>query len=500
MSLGWNDLRRAVRRRGAAGAQVFPFLMRDERLHPQLALAVQYFESMVGRPRADLDGEVLVQFFADHRLARGVVASLAGYYGYRRQGLADALEPCTVARLAASGIGTPADLRAHLYEDVNGSDGGFAYGDRRVSAIDRLARTVELPRDVVEALLVLDAEDRAPLARLAPPPAPAQVAATFNHLVAHAVLRAAAHVELTPVARAPALARSLARRATLAGCRMAEPGLRGSGPLMLLGEQDAVGSWVRHGRRLVRALGQALVRHPGTLRGGQAVVEARGGPYSCKLDPAFIEAFAGRGVGESEADGEVYWDPRPELLTLRRQGLAAGWSLRQVAAALVYPEGVLFPEFALARGERVVKVVLADVPPVAAVVSRVAEALAASGDVLVVSGPNAAAMLASVSVPTVPLQDDAPLATVLAAASELPGRSAPARSGPLDPLVAAVREAGFLPVERALALAACVDEQDLALRLAAANADDLVLVPGVGLHTRQFLDRLHGAPAATGIA
>src|SRR5262249_27791117 len=144
LSLGWGDLRRTVRRHGEGPAQVYPFVLRDDRLHPRLALAVQYFESMVGRPRAEMDGEVLVQLLGDHRLARGVVASLAEHYTYRRQRLTDALDSATCSRLALLGIQAAADLRAALYEDVN-TRGGFAEGPARVAAFTRLGERLALP-------------------------------------------------------------------------------------------------------------------------------------------------------------------------------------------------------------------------------------------------------------------------------------------------------------------------------------------------------------------
>jgi hypothetical protein len=578
VSLGWQDLRRTVRRRGAdAPAQVYPYLLRDERLYPQLGLAVDYFESMVGRPRAELDGEVLVQFFADHRLARAVVASLAGHYRYRRQSFADALDAPTCERLAALGLHCPADLRAALYADVNRHDGGFAADAARTAAILRLAEWSGLAPDAVEALLVLDAEDRAPLVRLGATPTPAEVAVIYNHLVAEAVLRAAARVELelAPAVRGqhadvPAFVRSLAGHAALAGLRpeaierlgtemesateeaaaATSPATRGRGSragprqVALLGEQDALGSWTRHGRRLVRVLGRALMRHPGAVRGGAALVEARGGPYTCSINPDFLQAFVGpdargqgSGIGSAGSDTadlsgtEVYWDPRPELVVLRRRGEADGWSLRNWPAALVYPEGVLFPDFALARGAVAVNVVVVDTPALAATVRRLSSRLAARGDVLLASSAATAVALAPLGLPTVALPASTslpsrgsgtrigsttaaapglderggaaagpgPLAAVLAAARAFEPPSAPPVAA-LDRVLAAVREAGFLPTERALTLAGCAEEAELAGRLAAAGVEDVRLAAGVGLHTDAFLRRLHGARSANGAA
>jgi hypothetical protein len=545
VSLGWQDLRRTVRRRGSdAPAQVYPHLLKDERLYPQLALAVDYFESMVGRPRAELDGEVLVQFFADHRLARAVVASLAGHYRYRRQSFADALDAPTCARLAADGLSGPADLRAALYADVNRHDGGFAADAARTDALARLADRTGLAPDAVEALLVLDAEDRAPLVRLGAPPTPAEVAAIYNHLVADAVLRAAARVDLElPPTRsehpdqAARFVHSLAGHAALAGLRpeaVAAPGapaddhaLTGSPrptatrrsrsaprEVTLLGEQDALGSWTRHGRRLVRALARALVRHPEAVRGGAALVQARGGPYTCSLTPEFLRAFVGPAASTPDADpgdSEMRWDPRPELVVLRRRGEADGWSLRNWPAALVYPEGIVFPDFALVRGPVTVNVVIVDTPPLAETIARLAPRLASRGDVLLAcpagSGRPEAPGVAMVDLPPLSTASAAglggvgpsPLAAVLAAAGAFEAQSAPPAAA-LDRVLAAVSEAGFLPTERALTLAACADEAELAGRLAAAGVEDVRLVAGVGLHTEAFLRRLHSAPAASGVA
>ncbi len=531
MSLGWGDLRRTVRRGGDGAAQVYPFLLRDDRLHPRIALAVEYFESMVGRPRAEMDGEVLVQFFADHRLARRVVASLAGHYRYRRQGFADALDPPTRARLAAAGYQAPADVRAALYADVNAEHGGFAWEATRAAALGRLAARLALPVALAEALLVLDAEDRAPLVRLAAaPPAPAEVAAIYNHLVVDAVLRTAARVDLELAPGAEGFVRSLLRRAETLGVavetsagsfrgaggetdgwspttsRQRRPGTSDQAPggalairhLALLGEQDAVGSWTRHGRRLVRALGRALVRHPGAVRGGSALLDVRGGPYVCKLSDDYLRALAGprttaRAAAAPSPDGEVHWDPRPELAALRRHDQARGWSLRNWPGPLVYPEGVLFPEFTLQTADRAVLVVVVDGPALVETVTQVASRLAARGDVLLVATDATLPALRALPVPSLPLDDAAPLAAVLAAAAALPARASAPPASALDGLLEQLRAAGFLPLERALAISGCADEADLAGRLAALGSADVRLVPGVGLHTEAFLGQLQAA-------
>ena len=147
-----------------------------------------------------------------------------------------------------------------------------------------------------------------------------------------------------------------------------------------------------------------------------------------------------------------------------------------------------------------VHVEVVEAAPLVAVVERLPARLAACGDVLLVATPGVAPALPSLGLPTVPLAGDAPLAAVLDAASAFAPRASAARSAPLGQLLVAVREAGFLPVERALGLTACADEAELAGRLAVAGVEDVHLVPGVGLYTEAFLHRLQAARATSEVA
>jgi hypothetical protein len=92
-----------------------------------------------------------------------------------------------------------------------------------------------------------------------------------------------------------------------------------------------------------------------------------------------------------------------------------------------------------------------------------------------------------------------PLAAIIAAARTFEPRATPPAAA-LDRVLAAVREAGFLPTERALTLASCGDEAELGGRLAAAGVEDVRLVAGVGLHTEVFLRQLHGGRVGSGAA
>src|SRR5689334_7085666 len=54
---------------------LYPRLLRDTSIIPQIGIALGYFDSMVGKERREFDPELLVQFFGDHKVARCIVAS-----------------------------------------------------------------------------------------------------------------------------------------------------------------------------------------------------------------------------------------------------------------------------------------------------------------------------------------------------------------------------------------------------------------------------------------
>src|SRR5262245_44225398 len=94
------DLRKTTRRSGEGDLRtVYPRFLRDRTLAPRIELAIRYFERMLGRPRRELDAEVIVGLFGDHKLARCIVVCLAAYYRHRARTFAEVLPEPTVATL-----------------------------------------------------------------------------------------------------------------------------------------------------------------------------------------------------------------------------------------------------------------------------------------------------------------------------------------------------------------------------------------------------------------
>ena len=121
------DLRKTTRRTGDGDLRiVYPRFLRDRTLAPRIDMAVRYLEAALGRTRRELDEEVIIQLFGDHKLARCIIGCLAASYRHRARTFAEVLPPEQCAALAAAGISTPSELRLWLFRAVNLMHAGFA--------------------------------------------------------------------------------------------------------------------------------------------------------------------------------------------------------------------------------------------------------------------------------------------------------------------------------------------------------------------------------------
>ena len=113
------DVKKTVRSRSDGQRYIHPKLLEGPGVSAQVGLALAYLHARLGRPRREVDPEMLVRFFGDPKVARGLVSCLRHTYRWRAQELADVLEAKDLARLAARDIRTPPDLRLFLYDALN---------------------------------------------------------------------------------------------------------------------------------------------------------------------------------------------------------------------------------------------------------------------------------------------------------------------------------------------------------------------------------------------
>ena len=195
MRLALADVKKAITRR-AGEVYVAPRLLRPREHVRALAALIALHEEHVGRTRAEFPADRPAELIGDYRLARCLVTALGEWYAWESPAWPGRASPAEAAALAARGIASPVDLRLALYDAVNAGGSGYLPAAEREAALDAFAASLCSARSTLDALLVLDREERAVLRRIATQlPTPAQLAARYNQLALEALLAAAATVE-----------------------------------------------------------------------------------------------------------------------------------------------------------------------------------------------------------------------------------------------------------------------------------------------------------------
>ena len=346
-------IRKTTRRARTDGPRaVYPHLLRDHTLAPRIEMTVRYLEGMVGRPRSELDPEMVVQLFGDHKLARCLVACLAASYRHRALTFAEALGEPDAQRLAEQGMLGPSELRLRLYHRANATLRGVVGRDERAAFVSSAATALYLPADQLDHLATLDAPANAVLVRTGPIPNADEVIARYNYETLAALLTCAKLVRIT-LARSAREAMAIRELCAMLDMR-ADLGGR---ELVLHGRRDALDNWARHGARLVRLL-TILLACGLPAAGGQALIaEPGGGEWLLRLD---TEAWTMLGA---PTDHDSLFSVADYVGALRRvEALGAdmaaarrasqhdGWSVTRRTHLLVGSEGIIPSVAACLRG------------------------------------------------------------------------------------------------------------------------------------------------------
>ncbi len=410
MAFPLKDVRFTTRRSGDR-LTVYPRLLRDRAALPKIDIAIQYFESLLGRERRELDPEVLAHFFADHKLARCVVACLAQSYRYRPRPLEVIVTRAALRKLQRLGVAAPKALRARLYDRLNDFGHGFLPSAGREETLGRIEHELGLRRGELERLLYLDAEEHAILVRVGAPPSGEDVVAQYNLGMLLALLRHAERVELTYVGRSAA-----ERAALLALCAAngveAEAAAEGRHGLRLRlhGRRDALGVWTRHGQKLARTVVQLLERGREAIIDGAATVALKERRAVLRLSGEGLDILSGASTlggaplpGAGWAD-DAGWSPVEVGRALAGPRPAGdGARLRRAPEPRAWAAGVLVPDLLVQIGARGALVCVVRSPEHGARLARIAPG-ATSGEPLLFAGSEAAlAPLAAAGASVLPL-------------------------------------------------------------------------------------------------
>jgi predicted nuclease of restriction endonuclease-like RecB superfamily len=355
MAFSLKDVRLTTRRGPSGELALYPRLLRDRSVLPKIDIAVQYFESMLGRERRDFESEVLVHFFGDHKFARCMVACLARGYRFRSRELESVVTATALRRLRRAGLDSPGRLRFALFDEVNDFGHGFLRSGDREATFGRLETRFGLRRGELERLLHLDADEQAILTRVGAEPRPEDVVAQYNFGALETLLRHAEQIDLT-LSDWTTEAPDAIRRLSLANGVDAQFSWSGRVMRLLLrGRPDALGVWARHGRRVARTVVQLLERARPSVVDGSATVALRDRRAALRLTPEVLDILGGApapSAGWHEAAG---WEQETVLTaTAGSLGQRGGWAIRRLPDPQAWSRGVAVPDFALQlAGQRV---------------------------------------------------------------------------------------------------------------------------------------------------
>jgi hypothetical protein len=363
------DLRKTTRRvvKDDDLRVVHPRFLRDRSLGPRIELATRYLEKMVGHARRELDQEVVAQLFGDHKLARCIIACLAASYRYRARSFGEVVSPELVAGLAAQGITAPLELRLWLYRRANQALPGFVGGEERAPFLRLAGDELGIAPEEIETLIGLDDPAQAMLTRIGPIPTTDDVRVRYNYEVAAALLANAANVHVT-LASKPRDPTAIHLLADQLGISISLTNRE----LTLVGQQDALGGWARHGARVVRLLSTLLVAGL-PARKAEALVHAPDGrQWLFRLDAEILGYLGGNVERERVAPVDLRaWAEAlgrtdallAEFAALRRSGAdenwASGWALRRATEPLISADGITPILFQAMRGDQRVAITLA---------------------------------------------------------------------------------------------------------------------------------------------
>lgn len=390
MPIAVKDVRFTTRRAGNGTPMLYPRLMRDRSILASIDVALQYFETLLGSARRDLDPEALVHFFGDYKVARGMVASSGRAYRYRTPRLEQLVTRTAARRLQRAGLNTPGDLRVLLWDQANTDGAGFLTEDGRPAVTGQMEGRLGLRTGELDRLLYIDAPEHAILTRLSEPPAPADVLAEYRRSVIAALLAQAERVEIVVerwaaghVAALRALA--LAERVDL-DLAMESGGLR----IAVRGHMDTLGSWTRHGRRIGRFVSRLLERARPTVQDGSALVALRSRRARLRLNGEVLDALAPSAISAAGWDSLPAWEDAEIVEALRPgRALTPGWRVRRDPEPRTWAAGTLVPDLLVRAGGDVASGVLVSLVRSEGQAARLAALLPAApgGEPVLCAGP-----------------------------------------------------------------------------------------------------------------
>ena len=339
-------------------ALLYPHQMRDKKAMARLEIAIRTFDTLVGKKRGELNAQVMVDFFGDHRIARGVIACLGQYYKYQTLRFAQVIGTEAESRLRAQGLIHPIGIRSHTYLHVNESHHGFLTEENRSRCYEELSAPFGLAAHFWDALLHLDSEDNQVLTRLAKAPFPADIVALYNFHSIDTPLRRATRIQIDQLALTSTDAADIRALARWYGVKAVVSG----GTSVTLSDLEMSSLLPRRPGHLSRCLLHLIQSFAtrDTVGYADVLLGTRKFRLQLGLDHwktlgYFPKAISGPTFKRRLTAGDTL---HKELLRVRSQGEVVGWRFKRNPDPLVTSCGVLLADFKLTQGAQEIYVLL----------------------------------------------------------------------------------------------------------------------------------------------
>ncbi len=487
MSFSLSDFKKTSRKNGDKRV-LYPHQMRDERFLAAISYAIDYYERMVGRPRREMQGDTLLEFFGDPKLARGIIACLGRTYAWHQPDVSEVVDGATYAALRSRGLDRPAALRACLYRYVNAHHNGFLPIVGRSTVLESLCADLPIDRRTFEQLLTLDAAENAVLTKVAGTPTARDVVALYNYHSLETALRYTSSLSLTLSGPIWSVVRTVHNVSQRYGLRYTiEHGagglFAGSVGITWAGKRDALGGYGRHGRRVVRGLLRLLAAHPDTPVSGEATVHLGGAVYTYLLNPVAFKTLGVQAQRVERSDEAWEAEGAAKLLAAWNKaylrGETGGWRLRRDPEPLISEAGVIVPEFLVMRGQQRAYLVLADTKTAVDALAKPLKAINGRSLILVAVEAQWAKALAALPVIVVPHVGE-PTARMLARALPAPMAMAQLGESKWQRIERILEAEGFVDDSRLADILSCTVEQVPTI-VRGWRTESASYLPGLGL-------------------
>ncbi len=337
------------------GSSLLPYFLnfpKDQALPQRL---IEYIETNLGESRGNLDLDTPLTWAPDNRVVRALLATLFNrFYSFSPQELSGLLDGSQLNEIRRHGIDSLEDFRLWYWQFIQTHYGGFIPREKRSEVFTEVAKTLNLPSNVIAPLLRAHRDEETRLQRNNSIPTAENAIGGYNYEILETLLYNSDTVTLSITgkslgATARALLKYTKRYGVLVDLESISSGLRATiaGPRVFFGRASSFGWNIT---QVISDLLQDSANLGIRLESLSIDVILRDRKYEVTLGseslPFLIPPTTTRsseGFLDSKVERQFYWSWQNNKFR--------GWDIIREPEAFIFGSKLIIPDFALVRGE-----------------------------------------------------------------------------------------------------------------------------------------------------